>query len=114
MKFPVLIQQAREQMEELEEERRREKEKQRREDTREEEELEEERRREKEKQRREDTREPAQQRSVPVPAKHESKGGDLPVGKEYAAFISHKKVCSVFVKRPILSVFFFFHAKDTQ
>ena len=48
MKFPVLIQQAREQMEELEEERRREKEKQRREDTREEEELEEKRRREKE------------------------------------------------------------------
>ena len=47
-KFPVLIQQAREQMEELEEERRRAKEKQRREDTREEEELEEERRREKE------------------------------------------------------------------
>ena len=47
-KFPVLIQQAREQMEELEEERRREKEKQRREDTREEEELEEKRRRAKE------------------------------------------------------------------
>ena len=53
---------------------------------------------------------PAQQRSVPVPvpAKRESKGADLPVGKEYAAFISHKKVCSVFVKRRILSVFFRF------
>ena len=38
-----------------------------------------------------------QQRKVPGPAKGASTGADLPVGKEYAAFISHKKVSGVVV-----------------